>query len=535
LTSIYNKDLKLDSVKMQIIQEYYGNNKSSYEISRELGIPARTIQNFLAKDTHKGWHLENEEIIDKYFNGLGGKTVGDMIQELRDDPLADIFKGTWLECKDDSITPADIKGSFEWPAPEHQIGIWPPYKSDEEDEKLVNKAKHLLNIEKAKKFYDVSRSAIVNGSKMIRIPSQYLEEDVSESDAEVLDAFLKCMENLEKCQENGILFIGMSQQEITNLIESIRSGVEVFTDKEGNTLCIDEVFEDRLTFKVDEDAKAFKDTQDLMKEVHAGKHSGFILPKGYGKKEVVDKPLKICIVADTQAKPNVSLDYMKWIGKYIFDKKPDIVVHIGDAYDFESLSSYDKGKKSFEGRRLKADIEAGNESMKLLLEEFQKDGYNPRLVFCSGNHENRFDRLADDMPELDGFVGTDTLPLAEMGWEVQPFLKPINIEGIFFVHYLANPMTGKPYGGTAMNQLKTVGNSFVVGHKQCLDVAIRPTLDGKHQIGIINGAAYDFEEHYKGYTGNNHFRGITMLHEVKDGFGLPMFISLDYLKNRYKE
>lgn len=73
MTSIYNKDLKNDSVKMQIIQEYYGNNKSSYEISRELGIPARTIQNFLAKDTHRGWHLENEEIIDKYFNGFGYK------------------------------------------------------------------------------------------------------------------------------------------------------------------------------------------------------------------------------------------------------------------------------------------------------------------------------------------------------------------------------------------------------------------------------------------------------------------------------
>ena len=354
MTSIYNKDLKNDSVKMQIIQEYYGNNKSSYEISRELGIPARTIQNFLAKDTHRGWHLENEEIIDKYFNGFGSSSSQEKI-------------GCLLEN---------------------------PYKM-----------------------------------------------------------------SLSKLQESGV-----------------------------------------------------------------------ILPQQYEA-----KPLKICIVADTQAKPNVSLEYMKWIGKYIFDKKPDIVVHIGDAYDFESLSSYDKGKKSFEGRRLKADIEAGNESMRLLLAEFQKDGYNPRLVFCMGNHEARFDRLADEMPELDGFVGTGTLPLVEMGWEVQPFLKPINIEGIFFVHYLANPMTGKPYGGTAMNQLKTVGNSFVVGHKQCLDVAIRPTLDGKHQIGIINGAAYDFHEAYKGAVGNNHFRGITMLHEVKDGFGLPAFISLEYIKKRYDQ
>lgn len=262
-------------------------------------------------------------------------------------------------------------------------------------------------------------------------------------------------------------------------------------------------------------------------------HKEFWNERGFEEIVNSDEPLKICVIADTQAKTGVDLSYMQWIGKYINDKRPDVVVHIGDAYDFESLSSYDKGKKSFEGRRLKADIEAGNRSMELLISEFKKDGYNPRMIFCMGNHENRFDRLADDMPELDGFVGTATLPLAEMGWEVYPFLKPAVVENIFFVHYLANPMTGKPYGGSALNQLKTVGNSFVVGHKQCLDIAIRPTLDGKHQIGIINGAAYDFHEAYKGVTGNNHFRGITMLHEVKDGFGLPMMVSLDYLKGRY--
>lgn len=60
-------------------------------------------------------------------------------------------------------------------------------------------------------------------------------------------------------------------------------------------------------------------------------------------------------------------------------------------------------------------------------------------------------------------------------------------------------MSGKPYGGSAMNILKTVGRSFVVGHKQCLDIAIRPTIDGKQQIGIVNGACYDHFEHYKGF------------------------------------
>ena len=256
------------------------------------------------------------------------------------------------------------------------------------------------------------------------------------------------------------------------------------------------------------------------------------------RKEVVksDFGLKIAVIADTQCKPNESMEYMRSIGKFLADKKPDVIVHIGDHFDFPSLSSYDKGKKSFEGRRLLSDLQAGQEGMTLLFEAIKKqqtEGYNPRLVFCVGNHEDRFDRLSRDNPELEGFVGVETLKLESYGWEVHPYLKPVNIGGIHFVHYLANPFTGKPYGGTALSQLKSVGTSFVVGHKQLLDVAMLPTLDGKMRIGIINGACYPFEEAYKGFQGNNHFRGVTMLNEVKDGFGLPSFASLAYIMEKY--
>ncbi len=247
------------------------------------------------------------------------------------------------------------------------------------------------------------------------------------------------------------------------------------------------------------------------------------------------KHLKIIVVADTQCKPTEDLSYMTWIGEYIRAKRPDVVVHIGDNWDFPSLSSYDKGKTSFEGRRLRDDLKAGTDGMTLLTNEILKDpSYQPRLVFCMGNHEARIDRLAEETPELDGFVGTEYLPLKELGWEVYPFLQPAYVGGICFVHFLANNMTGKPLGGMALNQLKIAGKSFVVGHKQCLDIAIRNTIDGSQQIGIINGACYPFDEKYKGPQGNSHFRGIVVLHEVKDGSALPMPVSLNYLKERYE-
>ena len=276
---------------------------------------------------------------------------------------------------------------------------------------------------------------------------------------------------------------------------------------------------------------------ELNKQIEAG-----VSGNDYTNWEVKEKPSlgavkkkpTILVIADTQAKSEESLEYLLWVGKYIADKKPDIILHIGDHFDLPSLSSYDKGTSKIEGKRLYKDIEAGVEGFKLLNLELEKHkDYHPRKVFCLGNHEERLDRYVNEHPELQGTLGTDKLPFAKYGWEVHPFLKPVEIEGIFFVHYLANPMSGKPYGGSAMNILKTVGRSFVVGHKQCLDIAIRPTIDGKQQLGIVNGACYDHFESYKGFTGNNHFRGLTILHECSDGFAVPMFVSLAYMKEKY--
>ncbi|UAV89719.1 metallophosphoesterase [Pseudomonas phage COT4] len=253
---------------------------------------------------------------------------------------------------------------------------------------------------------------------------------------------------------------------------------------------------------------------------------------------------KHIIIADTQCKPDEGLEYMGYIGQYIAEKRPDVVVHIGDHWDFPSLSSYDKGKKVMEGRRVIDDVKAGHDGMAALMQPIKalqeqqrankKKVYSPKMVFCPGNHEDRFDRYANDNPELYGLVGTDTLKLEQYGWEVAPYLKPVCVDGIYYVHYLVNPMNGRPRAGNAAAQLKAVGSSFVVGHKQVLDIAIADNqLDGKYRIGIINGACYPHDEAYKGHQGNQHFRGIMVLNEVEDGFGLPCPVSLDFLTKKY--
>lgn len=249
----------------------------------------------------------------------------------------------------------------------------------------------------------------------------------------------------------------------------------------------------------------------------------------------VRKPT-IFVIADTQCKQGISLDYMHWVGSYIKRKKPDIIVHIGDHYDMASLSTYDKGQLSAEGKRVKADIEAGDKGIEIIESYIaQVKGYNPRKVVTLGNHEDRIDRFVNYNPAFEGFIGTDKLAFSKHGWEVYKFLQPVKICGINFVHYLQNPMTGKPLGGTALNRLKTVGESFVMGHQQVYDPAQRPLqLSGGCQIGIIVGACYEHDEGYKGIQGNHHFRGCVMLYECADGYAMHKAITLQHMKEVYE-
>ena len=250
------------------------------------------------------------------------------------------------------------------------------------------------------------------------------------------------------------------------------------------------------------------------------------------------------VIPDSQVRPDVSIEYLRWIGAYICKKRPDSIIHLGDFADMSSLGVYDKGKRSAEGKRVYADIDAAREGMKALmtplwnLQAQQKLAgepvYKPRLVLTLGNHCDRITRHVNANPELHGFLSIDSLGYKEFGWEVVPFLTPINIDNVNYCHYYPNVMTGKALGGSALNMLKTIGESFVMGHRQTLDVATRfLPASGRQQWGIISGACYTHEEDYKGKQGNHHWRGIITLHNVKDGSFDPLFISLEWLERTF--
>lgn len=255
-------------------------------------------------------------------------------------------------------------------------------------------------------------------------------------------------------------------------------------------------------------------------------------------------PIEHLFIPDTQVKPGVPLDHLEWIGKYIVEKKPDVVIHAGDHADMPSLSSYDRGKKAMEGRRYRADVVAakkGWDSLNGPIEKYNKKRrknkekqYKPRKVITLGNHEHRIVRATEEDAKLDGTISLDDLQLYRYGWEVVPFLELIEIDGIHYSHYFANPMTGKPYGGLINTRLKTIGFSFTQGHVQTKDTGEIYRANGDVIRGCVAGACYLHDEDYKGPQGNNHWRGIIYKHEVSNGNYDLMEVSLDFLCRRYE-
>jgi hypothetical protein len=250
---------------------------------------------------------------------------------------------------------------------------------------------------------------------------------------------------------------------------------------------------------------------------------------------------KILVIPDTQTKPGQNLDYLERIGLFIVDKQPDCIVHLGDHADMPSLSSYDVGKKAFEGRRYVDDIAAakeGNERLFAPLEAYnsrqRKNGkrqYVPQRHFLIGNHEDRINRAINSDAKLDGVLSLKDLDY-EKHWTVHPFLDVVVIEGVAFSHYFVTGVAGRP-AGTAAAQLRKTNMSSIAGHQQGRQVAYATRADGKTITSIIAGSCYEHNEDYMGAQGNKHWRGLIMLHEVDDGGFDEMFVSLNYINKRY--
>jgi hypothetical protein len=241
------------------------------------------------------------------------------------------------------------------------------------------------------------------------------------------------------------------------------------------------------------------------------------------------------IIPDVQVKPESRTEHLKWAGEAILDYKPDVIVCLGDFWDFPSLNTHSNpGGEELEGRRYQQDVDAGNAAFKLLagyVKKSRSKTWSPRKVFLEGNHENRANRIAKNDPKWHGIIGSQNCQTLD--WERHKFLKIVTIDGILYSHYFANPFSGKPIGGTIVSRLNNIGASFVQGHQQGFLYASKQYPDHvKH--GLVAGRFYVENEGYRpDDVQATEWSGIVVLNGVRRGDYDLMPLRMDYLRRKY--
>jgi predicted phosphodiesterase len=258
--------------------------------------------------------------------------------------------------------------------------------------------------------------------------------------------------------------------------------------------------------------------------------------------------MKLMVLPDAHAHPKWGNDRFALLGHFVVDERPDVLVCLGDFSDLPSLSSYDKGKRGFEGRRYKDDVDVTIDAQERLfapISQFnasrRKSGkaqYKPKCVMLLGNHEHRIEKATNDSAELHGTIGIEDLQYARFWDEVWDFGEIRDIGGFACSHHFVSGVQGRPIGGNnhASSILSKHFQSAIAGHAHTRDYAERTRADGKKVSAIVAGnyGHLDYSEGWCATTRHLWWNGITVLDGVQDGtFESLRFIDQAALKRKY--
>jgi hypothetical protein len=244
------------------------------------------------------------------------------------------------------------------------------------------------------------------------------------------------------------------------------------------------------------------------------------------------------IIGDSHARKGVPNNRYTWAGRLAAHRRPKYIFNMGDWHDMPSLSKYDKGTKSFEGRRYMDDIRAGNDGItRFELGLATSAKYTPVKYALEGNHENRINRFANSNAEFAGKVDINDMTWAENGWKYVKYQQPVVVNGIAFAHNIRNPGSDREMSGEnlAGNIIKKKHMSCVVAHNHKRGFFEHTTLTGKKVIGLVAGCYLDPNqvEDYAGEDQKSWWSGLILLHGMKDGYFDPEFIGVNEVKKLY--
>lgn len=257
------------------------------------------------------------------------------------------------------------------------------------------------------------------------------------------------------------------------------------------------------------------------------------------------------VIPDAHAHPEVTNERFDWLGKLILDLKPKKLICVGDFGDFQSLSSYDKGKKTHENKRYWRDVLSTNNALWRVEKPIadynaqrvrnKKAMYLPERWFTEGNHEERIQRVVHDNAELDGVMSRYDMDWHKYGYGYIGYKSSVLVDGVMYSHNFASGPLGRPIGGQHLgyNLLQKNQVSSTVGHDHRLSYATQTRIDGRRMYGLSAGCFID-PRHMEifGFAKSSYhmwWSGVVHKKNVTDGDYDVEFISFDQLMKEYGE
>lgn len=249
------------------------------------------------------------------------------------------------------------------------------------------------------------------------------------------------------------------------------------------------------------------------------------------------------VVAFTCAhvEPEIKNDRFGWLGKLLYDLRPDYVVDLGDGPDMRSLNSFDTSKpNSVVTQSYEKDIDAYNDAQERLRWPFKKNKVKrPAFYGFEGNHEHRIKRAVEVDPRVEGnrfglsFNHLNTSKWFDEYWEYENGAPAIhNYDGIDYAHYISSGNYGTAMSGEhhAYNLLKKRMGSVSVGHSHLRNIYFR---DDAKAIGAVLGCMKGGPESWAGQANDAWWSGVLIKRQLEDGYYEPQWVSLKTLEKEY--
>ena len=246
----------------------------------------------------------------------------------------------------------------------------------------------------------------------------------------------------------------------------------------------------------------------------------------------------VLIIPDAHADPEEDNSRFDWLGQFLVDQNPSKVVCLGDFADMHSLNSFEKGKKSMEGKRYRLDIDVAIDAQERLFTPMDKAKLDIPMIMLGGNHENRINRAINEDAKYEGTISISDLKFEEFGWEYHPYGEVIDIAGVAFTHHFTHGRMDRSLS-TARSILSKKAHSGVQGHTHLREVEYATRGNGEPIFALIAGCWFQKKVSYvTASEQNNWWPGITVLTPYTNDNGFKAwdieFTSLQRIKEKYQ-